>query len=128
MRRSFSLVMAICAIAVTAVSAHAQLAPLSGFGTGGWLAPGAIPQLDTSNSQRGMAVVPTSGNLVLVDRDSTLGNNAYVLNGTSGAVLGTLTPPTGGYAGGTFVVNGAGVGTDGSIHVGNLVTSTASTF
>jgi hypothetical protein len=128
MRRLSSLVLAICAIAVTATSAQAQLAPLSGFGTGGWLAPGAIPQLDTSNSQRGMAVVPTTGNIVLVDRDSTLGNNAYVLDGTTGAVTGTLTPPVGGYAGGTFVVNGAGAGTDGSIHVGNLVTSTASTF
>ena len=39
-----------------------------------------------------------------------------------------FTRPSGGYAGGTFVVNGAGAGTDGSIYVGNLVTSTASTF
>lgn len=128
MRRFLSLSLAVCAVALTAVSAHAQLAPLSGFGTGGWLAPGDIPQLDTSNSQRGLAVVPTTGNLVLVDRDSSLGNNAYVLSGTSGAVNGTLTPPSGGYSGGTFVINGTGAGSDGSIYVGNLVTSSASTF
>jgi hypothetical protein len=122
------VLLGLVALAVTAPSAHAQLTPLSGFGTNGWLAPGDIPQLKTSNTQRGLAVVPTTGNLVLVDRDSTLGNNAYVLSGTTGAVNGTLTPPSGGYSGGTFVVNGAGAGTDGSIYVGNLVTSTASTF
>ncbi len=102
--------------------------PLTTFGTNGWLAPGAIPQLDTSSSQRSMAVVPTTGNLVLVDRDVTLGNNAYVISGATGSVNGTLKPPSGGYSGGTFVVNGAGAGTNGSIYVGNLVTSTASTF
>lgn len=104
------------------------MVPLSGFGTNGWLAPGAIPQLDTSSSQRGMAVSPTTGNIILVDRDGTLGNNAYVLSGTTGSVNGTLTPPVGGYAGGTFVVNGAGAGTDGSVYVANLATSTESSF
>lgn len=128
--RQFIATAALTLMAVA--SAHTATAvtitPLSTFGTNGWLAPGDIPQLDTSNSQRGLAVVPTTGNLVLVDRDSTIGNNAYVLSGTTGAVNGTLTAPTGGYSGGTFVVNGAGTGTDGSIYVGNLVTSTASTF
>ena len=128
MRRTVTPLLALCAVAATAVSAHAQLAPLNTFGTSGWLAPGAIPQLDTSNSQRGMAVSPTTGNLILVDRDGTLGNNAYVLSGTTGAANGTLTPPAGGYAGGTFVVNGAGTGSDGSVYVGNLATSTASSF
>ena len=127
MRHAFKLSLAAFAIISTSVFAG-PLEPIVGFGTNGWLAPGNIPQLDTSNSQRGMAVSPTTGNLVLVDRDSTLGNNAYVLSGTTGAVNGTLTPPAGGYSGGTFVVNGAGTGSDGSVYVGNLVTSTASTF
>ena len=127
MRHAFKLSLAAFAIISTSVFAG-PLEPIAGFGTNGWLAPGDIPQLDTSNSQRGMAVSPTTGNLVLVDRDSTLGNNAYVLSGTTGAVNGTLTPPAGGYSGGTFVVNGAGTGSDGSVYVGNLVTSTASTF
>ena len=77
-------------------AATVTMNPLTTFGTNGWLAPGAIPQLDTSNSQRGMAVVPTTGNLVLVDRDLTLGNNAYVISGATGIVNGTLTPPSGG--------------------------------
>lgn len=128
MRRSVTPFLALCAIATTAISAHAQLAPLTTFGTNGWLAPGAIPQLDTSNSQRGMAVSPTTGNVILVDRDATLGNNAYVINGTSGAVNGTLTPPAGGYSSGTFVVNAAGAGSDGSVYVANLVTAGTELF
>ncbi len=108
--------------------AQSTMTPVAGFGASGWLAPGAIPQLDTSNSQRGMAVNPVTGNIILVDRDSTLGNNAWVIDGATGAVLGSLVPPASGYSGGTFVVNIPGVADDGSIHVCNLVTSTASTF
>lgn len=109
-------------------TALGQVTPLTTFGSNGWLAPGAIPQLDGSNSQRGMAVSPTTGNIILVDRDSTLGNNAYVLSGITGAVNGTLTPPAGGYSDGSFVVNAAGTGSDGSVYVGNLAIGTASSF
>ncbi|MEY2980233.1 MAG: hypothetical protein RL562_460 [Planctomycetota bacterium] len=115
-------------VASVPLAAQATITPVAGFGTGGWLAPGAIPQLDTSNSQRGMAVNPATGNLILVDRDGTLGNNAWVIDGATGTVLGSLVPPAGGYSGGTFVVNIPGCGSDGSIHVCNLVTSTASTY
>lgn len=128
MLRKLTLGAMVLLVAATGAAARAQMVPLSGFGTSGWLAPGAIPQLDTSNSQRGMAVSPTTGNIILVDRDGTLGNNAYVLSGTSGAVNGTLAPPAGGYSGGTFVVNGAGAGSDGSVYVANLATSTGSNF
>jgi hypothetical protein len=115
-------------VASVPLAAQATITPVAGFGTGGWLAPGAIPQLDTSNSQRGMAVNPATGNIILVDRDGTLGNNAWVIDGATGTVLGSLVPPAGGYSGGTFVVNIPGCGSDGSIHVCNLVTSTASTY
>ena len=128
-RFSLPLIASIAASVISgSLAAQASITPVAGFGTGGWLAPGAIPQLDTSNSQRGMAVNPVTGNIILVDRDGTLGNNAYVIDGATGAVLGTLVPPAGGYSGGTFVVNIPGCGDDGSIHVCNLVTSTASTF
>lgn len=128
MRRSVTPFLALCAVATTAISAHAQLAPLTTFGTNGWLAPGAIPQLTADNNQRGMAVNPTTGNLILPSRSSALGNNAYVLSGTTGAVNGTLTPPVGGYSSGTFVVNGAGAGSDGSVYVANLVTAGTELF
>ena len=110
-------------------TARAQsFTPLTTFGSNGWLAPDSIPQLDNSNSQRGIGVSPLTGNVILVDRDSTLGNNAYVLNGTTGAVSGTLAPPAGGYSGGTFVVSLAGVGADGAVYVANLATSAAAAF
>jgi hypothetical protein len=115
-------------VACAPLAAQATITPVAGFGAGGWLAPGAIPQLDTSNGQRGLAVNPATGNLILVDRDGTLGNNAWVIDGATGTVLGSLVPPAGGYSGGTFVVNIPGCGSDGSIHVCNLVTSTASTY
>lgn len=128
MRHAFKLSLAAFALISTSVFADQHLVPLTGFGTNGWLAPGAIPQLTTDNNQRGLGVNPVNGNLVLPSRSGTLGNNAYVLSGTTGAVSGTLTPPTGGYAGGTFVINGAGVGSDGAVYVANLSTASSSPF
>ena len=105
------------------------LSPLTTFGSNGWLAPNAIPQLLTDNSSRGLGVSPTTGNLVLPSRTSgTTGNNVWVISGSTGAVTGSLTPPTGGYTGGTFVINGAGVGADGAVYVSNLATAAGSAF
>jgi len=105
------------------------LSPLTTFGSNGWLAPGSIPQLLNDNSSRGLGVSPTTGNLVLPARTSgTAGNNVWVISGSTGAVTGSLTPPTGGYTGGTFIINGAGVGSDGAVYVANLVISAASAF
>lgn len=126
LRTSLSaLAVMVCA---NAVLAQSSITPLASFGSNGWLAPGAIGQLDTSNSQRSMSLNPLTGNVVVVDRDGTLGNNAWVIDGVTGAVIGALTPPAAGYSGGTFVVNCVDVAEDGSIYVCNLVTSTASTF
>jgi len=110
--------------------ANAQtLTALTTFGSNGWLAPNAIPQLLTDNSSRGLGVSPTTGNLVLPARTSgTTGNNVWVISGSTGAVTGSLTPPTGGYTGGTFIINGAGVGADGAVYVANLSTSAAAAF
>jgi hypothetical protein len=110
--------------------ANAQtLTALTTFGSNGWLAPGSIPQLLTDNSSRGLGVSPTTGNLVLPARTSgTAGNNVWVISGSTGAVTGSLTPPAGGYTGGTFVINGAGVGADGAVYTANLSSSAASPF
>lgn len=104
------------------------LSPLTTFGSNGWLAPGAIPQLTTDNNQRGLGVSPTTGNVILPSRSSgTTGNNVWVISGSTGAVSGSpLTPPGSGYTGGTFVINGAGVGSDGAVYVANLSSSAAS--
>lgn len=129
LRPQFAAIGSVAALlCANALLAQSSMTPVAGFGANGWLAPNAIPQLDTSNSQRGMTLNTVTGNIVLVDRDSALGNNAWVIDGTTGAVIGALTPPATGYTGGTFVVNVPGVADDGSIYVCNLVTSTASTF
>jgi hypothetical protein len=109
------------------------LAPLTTFGSNGWLAPGAIPQLTQDNNQRGLGVSPTTGNLILPSRSSSaLGNNVWSISGSTGVVSGSFTPPVSGtsnaYSGGTFVINGAGVGADGAVYVGNLSSSAASAF
>lgn len=110
-------------------SAHAQsFAPLTTFGSNGWLAPGSLPFLKNDNAQRGLGVNPNTGALVVTDRDSGLGNNVYVLNATTGAVSGTLTPPAGGYSGGTFLISTAATGTDGAVYVANLATSAGAAF
>ena len=106
-------------------AAQVTMAPLPGFGTNGWLAPGSSAYLGTGGLERGLAYNPTTGNLVLVSRAG--GNNIRVLNGTSGADLGGL-DNTGLTGGGTFPVNMCGIGDDGFIYVSNLVTSAAGNF
>lgn len=122
-----AIVLPVFAVCPTAFG-QVTLSPLATFGSNGWLAPGSIPFLKNDNAQRGLGVNPNTGTLVMTDRDSGLGNNAYVLNGTTGAVSGTLTPPAGGYSGGTFMISTAATGTDGAVYVANLATSAASAF
>ena len=60
-RFSASLVVTVAAaMACAPLAAQATITPVAGFGTGGWLAPGVIGQLYTSNSQRCMAVYEAS--------------------------------------------------------------------
>jgi hypothetical protein len=117
-----SLLIATALLHVTDARAQgAVMSPLTTFGTNGWLAPGAIPQLGTANNERGLAFNPVTGNLVLVSR--TGGTNVRVLSGTTGADLGGLNVT--GITGGTFAVNVPGVADDGSIYVCNLSASLA---
>ena len=108
---------------------HAQsLLPLSSFGGGdGWLAPGedGATWLGTGNTERGLAYNPTTGHVILPTRT---GNVVKVLDGTTGAAVSDLTPPDGGFSGGTFLINMTDVADDGAIYVGNLSTSATSNF
>jgi len=121
-RISFSLLSAAALLASNS-SAQVMLTPVAGFGANGWMAPGSIPNLSTTNTERGMAYNPVTGNLVLVSR--TGGNNVRILNGATGADLGGLDLT--GISGGTFAVNMAGVADDGSIYVANLAIFNATT-
>jgi hypothetical protein len=104
--------------------ASATMQPLATFGTNGWLAPGSNAYVTTDSTQRGLAFNPLTSNVVLPSRAG--GTNVAILDGTTGAVSKTMDVT--GIAGGTFPINGAGVGDDGAIYVGNLSTSTASNF
>jgi len=95
---------------------QATLAPLTTFGSNGWLAPGSNPYISTGNNERGLGWNPVTKNLVLPSRNG--GNFVAIINGTTGAVVKTM--DTTGVSGGTLAMMGAGVTDDGAIYVPNL--------
>jgi hypothetical protein len=105
----------------------ASLSPYTSFGTNGWLAPGVngYAYLGTANNERGLAF--GNGHLYLLSHASVSGTtaNVRILNSVTGADLGGLNNT--GISAGTFLVNAAGVGTDGAIYVGNLTTQSTTT-
>src|SRR3954447_9873089 len=83
--------------------------------------------MQASNNERGLAYA--NGHLYLVSHANVNGSstNVRILDAITGADLGGLNNT--GVTGGTFAVNAAAVGSDGSIYVGNLTTqSTTSPF
>ncbi|PWU10129.1 MAG: hypothetical protein C5B50_26080 [Verrucomicrobia bacterium] len=111
--------------ALTASAQPVTMSPLTTWGTGGWLAPGAggYAYLGTGNNERGLAY--GNGHVYLVSHASVSGTTANVrmLDPNTGADLGGLN--NSGITGGTFLVNNIAVGGDGTIYVANLTTSTA---
>lgn len=95
---------------------QASLAPLTTFGSNGWLAPGSNPYITTGNNERGFGWNPVTKNLVLPSRNG--GNFVAIIDGTTGAVIKTM--DTTGVSGGTLAMMGAGVTDDGAIYVPNL--------
>jgi hypothetical protein len=112
-----------CALALLpSICCGALISPLATFGGGdGWLSPGegGYAFLGTGNNERGVALNTTNGHLYLVSRSG--GTNVRILDGTTGAELGSLDVT--GVSGGTFAVNQVAVGGDGAIYVGNLTTN-----
>ena len=107
-----------------------RLEPLTTFGPhgDGSLRPGDHPFLTAGDSdyyQRGLAYNPTTGHLILVNRNPA---NAgfYILDGTSGAHVGNV-EYAGFQPGGSerFPFSLIGVADDGAIYVGNLSTVSA---
>jgi hypothetical protein len=90
----------------------------------GWLAPGegGYTFLGTANNERGLAY--GNGHVYLVSR--TGGNFVRRLDPATGTDLGSPLD-TSIASGGTFVVNNAAVGSDGSIYVNNLTTQSTTT-
>ena len=119
--------LALC-LGLSALPACAQfsIAPLSTFGSGGWLAPNGYngstyTYLTTGDTERGLAC--GNNHLYLVSRNG--GDFVRVLDAQTGAELGTLNLGSGIVSGGIFDVNMVAVGADGAIYVGNLATGPA---
>lgn len=102
-------------LAVRAPVASARLVP-------SWsLAPGSRPYINEDNTQRGLAINPSNGNVLLVSRTGS--NQVVVLDGETGAekhVLRTLLGDETPISGGTFAINQVAVADDGAVFVGNL--------
>jgi hypothetical protein len=89
------------------------------------IAPGDTDWMQNDNAQRGAAVNPLNGNILVVSR--TTGNGIYVLNGETGELQHQLS--TTGISGGTYAVNMIGAAGDGAVYVGNLqLNGTTGTF
>ncbi|PWU10130.1 MAG: hypothetical protein C5B50_26085 [Verrucomicrobia bacterium] len=109
------------------LSANAQvtLNPLTSWGNNGWLAPGGADHyVTTGTTERGLAY--GNGHVYLVSRANVGGNaiNIRIMDPNTGADLGGLA--TSGISGGTFAVNAAGVGGDGTIYVCNVTSADSS--
>lgn len=93
---------------------------------GNGLAVGVDPasSVNAGNLERGMAYNPASGNLLVVSRNAPNGGNIRILNGTTGADIGSLDQT--GVSGGNFSMNMIGVADDGAIYLSNLSTNLTS--
>lgn len=80
--------------------------------------------INAGNLERGMAYNPATGNLLVVSRNAPNGGNIRILNGTTGADVGSLDQT--GVTGGNFSMNMIGVADDGAIYLSNLSTNLTS--
>jgi hypothetical protein len=85
-----------------------------------------VPYLGTGNAERGVAYNPATGHVLVVSR-TTIGNpgEIYILDGQTGAELGTMSMGSDGVlGGGTFGLSAIAIADDGAIYAANLTTST----
>jgi hypothetical protein len=88
------------------------------------LLPGSRSYLAVDNNQRGLAFNPVNNHVYVVNR--TGGNSVNIVNGTTGADLGSLDlTGVGGQVGEQFPINMVGVAQDGAIYVCNLANVTS---
>lgn len=133
------LATAVVLMAAGQLSAATLTASASFGGGDGWRSPGEVlagdtlgtgpggiySYLGTGSLERGLAYNSTTSNLILVSR-STAGNGIRVLNGATGADVGSLNQGSGVITGGTFTTSTVGVADDGAIYVANLQTNVSS--
>lgn len=130
-RHWFSLLALLLAL-TWASSARAQSYVLTNLWSVTPLAANTILN-SADNLSRGIAYNPATGHLLVVSRTPVADfgtnvfgtNGVYILDSTTGAVLGKLAYDTNLISGGNFPVNMVGVTDDGVIYVGNLTAATA---
>jgi hypothetical protein len=103
------------------------LAPLTTFGGGdGYVAPGERTYLTTDSAQRGLAYNPATGHLLLVTRTPALG--IRILDGASGADLGTMNTSGITASGAIFALNMIAADAAGFIYACNLADTSTAAF
>lgn len=85
---------------------------------------GVVDYVTTGNLERGIAINPATGNVILVHRQSGAIAEVIVLSGTDGSEIRRLDMT--GVEGGTFSLSQIKVADDGKIYGANLITSTTS--
>jgi len=108
----------LCAIAAMA---QWQLEPAWSVAPGATLAEGVTLGGAGSNTERGIAYNPATGNVLLVSRNG--GTKVIALDGQTGAFLKVMDVT--GVTGGTFALSTVDVAADGAIFAANLVTTAA---
>lgn len=122
----------VCLLLLSCRAASAQtvkaLGALESFGssgTGRIDPPSSDPLLDSLSNQRGMAIDPVTGHMVLVDShsggggSSTLMGSIFVIDGLNGTNLATLN--TTGIGGGNYADSSVAIADDGAVYVCNQV-------
>lgn len=102
-------------------TAHAQLFPMTTFGSNGWVSPSSNAVLATTNANRGLAWNPVTKNLVVPA--NIPGNPVTIFNGTTGAVVKTMNST--GVTGGAVATSQVGVTEDGQIFISNVQNSSS---
>lgn len=126
MKLKYILTCSVFALTTPAWGATAVMSAMNGFrGSDGWFAPGenGYTFLGTGSNERGLDYSPITGHLYLTSRSG--GTSVRILSSTTGLEVGTLDMT--GVSGGTFAINQVSVADDGTIYVGNLATTSAST-
>ena len=91
------------------------------------LSPGDRDYITTGNTERGMDINPSNGNVLLVSRSG--GNiSLNVLNGQTGAHLHAMSTPSDFIFGGIFTLSLVGVADDGAVYASNLTLDGTTTF
>lgn len=85
-----------------------------------------LPYVTSGAFERGITINPVSGHTIVVSRSG--GQQVVVLDSDTGAELGTMDANAATVTDGTFPLNLIGAADDGNLYLGNLITSSSSSY